>query len=60
MSDRMDPPPRSFIDVVYFFTQTSTIVGVNRIVSSPFRVQSFVWLVLVCAGLTATVAYILQ
>ena len=46
--------PKSVRDVVTSYMETSTVVGVNRILISPLRTQRTVWTVIVLAGTMGT------
>lgn len=46
--------PSSFADVYDDFMTTTSVLGMNRIHGSPYRVQRVVWFCVVCAGLAGT------
>jgi hypothetical protein len=46
--------PTTYEEAVRMHMQTSTIIGVNRILPSPFRMQRLFWTAIVAVGMGAT------
>ena len=49
-----DTAPTSYAETFQFYLDTNTIVGLNRVYPSPFRIQKLYWFAIVLVGICAT------
>jgi hypothetical protein len=56
-TDLVEHRSHTFPNVLHHCTNMSTIIGVNRLISSPFKIQRLFWLVVVIVGTFFTVAH---